>query len=347
MPCGFVTEESTALFEAATDKHWGADCSKLMQAYLIYDFDRHFRIARAVSMKYDCFLSQKRNWLAAEKTGNVQCCIEVNDRHSRAMESYMRADPPPSLELGFSLFGCSEFVGVEAHHQHLQPRHDLSRLFEYAGINNAQHAEEGFRSSSKLGYYRSATKSTADGLTHLYPEHYIVALIRAVLSFSKGARTVELNWLDDLPPADTTTLYCTSASIMYVATARVLVAEVLEQQGRHAEAIRFAQADLQDYHNFNVPSKLRAGRVLGRCHAALGQHMLSVSAFDAAIGLARLRKLLLSEALSMRSRAVAGNTGAGDSGLYWDEDTGKQQLAEVMGRMQGPREALERALALP
>jgi hypothetical protein len=122
---------------------------------------------------------------------------------------------------------------------------------------------------------------------------------------------------------------------------------VFEQQGRHTDAIRFAQTDLQDYHNLNVSSKVRAGWVLGRCHAALGQHMLSVSAFDAAIELAQSRKLLLSEALSVRERAATGRSGAGDGGLHWDDETGKQRLAEVMGRMQGPREALERALLLP
>jgi hypothetical protein len=75
--------------------------------------------------------------------------------------------------------------------------------------------------------------------------------------------------------------------------------------------------------------------------------MLSVSAFDAAIDLARSRKLLLSEALSVRGRAAAGKNGAIDSRLHWDEETGRQRLAEVIGRMQGPRDALERALVLP
>ena len=54
-----------------------------------------------------------------------------------------------------------------------------------------------------------------------------------------------------------------------------------------------------------------------------------------------------SEVLSVRGRAVEGRNGAGGGGLHWDEETGNQQLAEVMGRMQGPREALERALLLP
>jgi hypothetical protein len=171
-------------------------------------------------------------------------------------------------------------------------------------------------------------------------------MIRALLSFSVDARNVDLSWLDDLPPADATTLYDVSMSKIVPTTARVLVAEVFEQQGRHADAIRFVQTDLQDYHNLSAVSKVRAGQVLGRCHAALGQHTLSVSAFDAAIELAQSRKLLLSEALSVRGRAVAGRNGAG-GGLHWDEETGKQQLVEVMGRMQGPQEVLQRALLLP
>jgi hypothetical protein len=172
-------------------------------------------------------------------------------------------------------------------------------------------------------------------------------MIRALLSFSVDARNVDLRWLDDLPPADATTLYDTAMSAIFPTTVRVLVAEVFEQQGRHADAIRFAQTDLQDYHNFSAVSKVRAGRVLGRCHAALGQHTLSVSAFNAAIELAQSRKLLLSEALSVRGRAAEGRNGAGGGGLHWDEETGNQRLAEVMGRMQGPQEALQRALLLP
>jgi hypothetical protein len=342
----FVTEECAALFQTATDLHWGADCSKFIKAISVYTFDRHFQIARTTTIRVDWLIFLPSEWWVAEKTGNVQDCIEINDRRNRAMESYIRAAPPPGFEVPHFLSSRGACVGVEAHHQHLQPRRDFSRFFEYACINNVQQAEEGYRSSAEYAVYRQQTRSTADGLTHIYPEHTVVSLIRAVLSFSVAARTVELSWLDDLPPADTTTLHCTGISTLFPVTVRVLVGEVFEQQGRHAEAIRFVQTDLQDYHNLNVPAKVRAGRVLGRCHAALGQHMLSVSAFDAAIDLARSRKLLLSEALSVRGRAAAGNIWAGDSGLHCDEETGRQRLAEVMGRMQGPREVLERALAL-
>jgi tetratricopeptide (TPR) repeat protein len=339
----FVTEESAALFQAATDEHWGADCSKLMKAVLVHNFDRHFQIARSTAFRWDILLVLPHESWSTEKTGNVQDCIKMNDRKNRAMQSYMRADPPPAAEV-YAFVASGDFVGVEAHHQHLQPRQNFSRFFEYAGINNVQQAEEGYRSSAQFIYHRSTSKASADGLAHIYHEHAVVSQLRAVLSFSVAAHSMELSWLDDLPPANATTLHCTASSAAYATTARVLVAEVFEQQGRHEEAIKFVQADLQDYHNLNVPSKVRAGRVLGRCHAALGQHTLSVSAFDAAIDLARSRKLLLSEALSVRGRAAAGKNGAGNSRLHWDVAMGRQRLSEVMGRMQGPREALERAL---
>jgi hypothetical protein len=37
----------------------------------------------------------------------------------------------------------------------------------------------------------------------------MVAMLRAVLSFAVGACDVGLSWLDDLQPADATTLHCT------------------------------------------------------------------------------------------------------------------------------------------
>jgi hypothetical protein len=101
---------------------------------------------------------------------------------------------------------------------------------------------------------------------------------------------------------------------------------------------------LQADFNFNAASKVRAGTALGRCHAALGEHALSVSAFDAAIELAKRGRFMLSEALLIRDRVLAGQ-GAGKGTMHWDEQKGKQRLAEVTGRMQGPRDPLLLLLA--
>ena len=67
-----------------------------------------------------------------------------------------------------------------------------------------------------------------------------------------------------------------------------------------------------------------------------------MSAFDAAIELARRKRLLL-EALGIRDRALLGLR-AGESEMHWDKHSGKKRVEEMMGRMQGPREPLERLL---
>jgi hypothetical protein len=38
----YLTEESVVLFQAATDEHWGAGCSRIMGAFSLYEFERHF-----------------------------------------------------------------------------------------------------------------------------------------------------------------------------------------------------------------------------------------------------------------------------------------------------------------
>jgi hypothetical protein len=68
-----------------------------------------------------------------------------------------------------------------------------------------------------------------------------------------------------------------------------------------------------------------------------------VSAFDAAIELARRGRYLLAEALTVRGRALAGR-GASKGEQHWDERKGEQQLEEMMGRMQGPRAPLKQLL---
>ena len=115
-------------------------------------------------------------------------------------------------------------------------------------------------------------------------------------------------------------------------------------------AARCLYASLKEPVNTNSFSRLRAGRLLGRVHAALGEHSLAVAALDAAMESARSCGMLLSEALTVRERARLGQQQAaaanhgGGSPHYWDTYTCKQRLAEVMGRMSGGA-LLERLLA--
>ena len=91
--------------------------------------------------------------------------------------------------------------------------------------------------------------------------------------------------------------------------------------------------------------------MLGRCHAALGQHELSAAAFDASIEMTRTGRLLMSEALGVRGHWLAGmeaRTGAAGAvgGVQWSKTTGRARLAEVVSRMgaEEGRRALEQAL---
>jgi hypothetical protein len=98
----FVTAQNVVLWQAATDALWGADCSKFMKAVSIHDFDRHFQIMRTTAFRMDGFLSAQIDWLVAETTGNIRDCIDINDRKIRAIESYIRAAPPPPMKYRIS-----------------------------------------------------------------------------------------------------------------------------------------------------------------------------------------------------------------------------------------------------
>jgi hypothetical protein len=82
--------------------------------------------------------------------------------------------------------------------------------------------------------------------------------------------------------------------------------------------------------------------LIGRAHATLGQHELSVAAFDSAAELARVGRYLESELLTAQSRALAGRA-AGGVGGHWSEATGRERLLEVAGRLQPSGGDAERA----
>ena len=111
---------------------------------------------------------------------------------------------------------------------------------------------------------------------------------------------------------------------------------------------QFATAEIGNPDIFNAPTKCRAGLVLGRAHAALGQHALCASALDAVIELAKSSRLLFSEGLAVGSRARLGKAAAAagqEAGVHWGEQTCEQRLEEVMARMGEGREPI-RALLL-
>jgi hypothetical protein len=69
----------------------------------------------------------------------------------------------------------------------------------------------------------------------------IISNLQAVLSLclaTKGTSNFDLTWLDNLPAADDSKLHDGMIACYTILNTRVLIAEVLEWQGRHKEAIR-------------------------------------------------------------------------------------------------------------
>ena len=106
------------------------------------------------------------------------------------------------------------------------------------------------------------------------------------------------------------------------------------------------QAELSCEYNFTADSRTRAGRALGRCHAALGQHTLSVAALDAALEQAQMGRRLVAEYLAVKLRAGLGREAGGAAG-HWNAHAGAQRVAEVVGRLQGDRQQLLEEEGMP
>ena len=135
-----------------------------------------------------------------------------------------------------------------------------------------------------------------------------------VLSTPPAERSsFDTSFLDTLPAADNgAELVNTVFTPQIMSTFRVVLAEALEEAGRPAAAIQMAQADLQDpSSSFNQPSRVRCGRVLGRCHAALGQRELSSAALEAALEHARAHRLRWSESLVAQEIELQQESGGG------------------------------------
>ena len=82
-----------------------------------------------------------------------------------------------------------------------------------------------------------------------------------------------------------------------------------------------------------MAADIRAGRVLCRCHAALGEQEYSVAALEAALDAARAGQLVFSESLCVRSRALVGKAASAHNAsgsAHWSEAQGRQRVLEVV-----------------
>jgi hypothetical protein len=369
------TNETAEMHHRLLETKWGKDGSALTASWMEYRFDRHFMISQGIGIRHSNCLYFSTARGVAEYCGDVQQMVQIHEKQLGAMQEFTKRGVPGEELAFYFLFAASSCTGLGLKALHPSGKGVLALMESCEGrCSDPSECEEWYGSpewGAFVGRFGDG-KSSKDGLHHMFLKPTVITTLQAILSLclaSGGSSNFDLTWLDNLPAADDSKLHDGVIGCWSFANPRVLIAEVLEWQGRHKEAIRcrthmfllitshscvltpppliirsFAAAELQAEFNFNAASKVRSGNVLGRCHAALGEHALSVSAFDAAIDLVKRGRFLLAEALLIRDRALAGQ-GAGKSTMHWDEQRGGQRLAEVMGRMQGGREPLELLLA--
>ena len=109
-------------------------------------------------------------------------------------------------------------------------------------------------------------------------KHAYVTVFWAMRALTSPATTEIDGYLNALPSPDSPTLHDTNlVECIPYASARGLVGEVLESEGRHADAIVWAQTEVNEPRSLNMCKKIRAGCLLGRLHAAVHARQVTLS----------------------------------------------------------------------
>ena len=246
----------------------------------------------------------------AEKTGGVQQIAEFHSIQQRMAESYFAADPPAASEEIRLVLKSVELVGDEMQVlDHSFREKSLWRL-DALGLFGEQEVRQLLADGNHGGLPKYVHRLPVDGgangtVYEQHPDSMVAYVLATRLLASSDLTAADTGCFGTLPAAGSPTLHAASYSHLTYANPRPVVAQALEQLSRHTEALAWAQAELSCPVNFNLPSRALAGRVLGRCHAALGQGDLSASAFDAALRLAKGGEHLVSAALRVFSAVSA------------------------------------------
>jgi hypothetical protein len=242
---GFRSDQTADEHHRFLEEKWGKDGSVLTAGCMDYRFDRHFAISKAIGARIEVFVRSPFPQGAAEHCGDVQQMVQLFEKQLGAMREFFKRGVV-GVDLGYYLcMVAPSFTGLEL---------NVLRPFgkELAGLlgscegqcTDPSDCEEWYGSSAQWSAHRSRNgegTSSKDGLHHMFLKPIIIATVQAMLSLSlasMGNCDFDLSWLDDLPAADDSKLHCSMAAGFAFANARVLIAEVLEWQGRHKEAIR-------------------------------------------------------------------------------------------------------------
>jgi hypothetical protein len=223
---------------------WGKDGSVLTAGCMEYRFDRHFMITQGIGARMDMSLKMAHARGVAEYCGDVQQMVQLFEKQLDGLRKFVKRGVP-GIELPrYLLYTASSFTGLELNALH-PFGNDLVGLLESCEGQCTDPSEcEGWYGSADWGAHEAVVgegRSSKDGLHHMFLKPSIISHLQAILSLclgSRGTSNFDLTWLDNLPAADDPKLYCCFTAGYSILNTRVLIAEVLEWQGRHTEAIR-------------------------------------------------------------------------------------------------------------
>jgi hypothetical protein len=211
-----------------------------------YRFDRHFAISKAIGYRNECFVAFPCVQGAAEYCGDVQQMVQLFEKQLGVMrECFKRGVVGEDITYYFG-WTAPSFTGLELNVLHPFGKELAGLLGSCEGrCTDPSDCEEWFGSSEQWSahraHYDGVGISSKDGLHHLWLKPTVIATVQAILSLSMasmGNCNFDLSWLDDLPAADDPKLHDSMVATYAFVNTRVQIAEVLEWQGRHKEAIR-------------------------------------------------------------------------------------------------------------
>jgi hypothetical protein len=236
------TDETVGMHQQLLEAKWGDDGSILVAACMDYRFDRHFSIAQGIGTRNDPYLFSPSAQATAEYSGNVQQMVQLFEKQHGDMREFVKRGVP-GVELPFYCM-CTAFSFIGSDFKALHPfGKDVLTLFGSCEGQCTDPSDcEGWYESADFSAFvaYNAGYSSKDGMHHVFLKSYIVSTNQATLSLllaSMGSSNFDLSWLDSLPAPDDPTLHDGFGYVRFT-NVRVLIAEVLEWQGRFNEAIR-------------------------------------------------------------------------------------------------------------
>jgi hypothetical protein len=178
----------------------------------------------------------------AEHCGDVHQMVQLYEKQLSDIRDFVSSGVSETDFSFFCSYGASSCLGLE-----LESLHPFGKgvvaLFGSWQCADPSECEAWYESTAWAAWRTAYGRGTSskDGLHHMSLKANFIWNNQAVLSLSLasiGSSNFDLSWLDGLPASDDPKLFdCMIAHITFAST-RVVIAEVLERQGRYKEAIR-------------------------------------------------------------------------------------------------------------